>query len=279
MTDDQFRIIKEMNDNGGHFWICVSCKAGSKILKQQLVKMDTRLTAAEEKLVENDALVKANTDNIADLRKKVETVQETSQSAAASAEDAVLAELADRKYREANLVVHRLAEPDENLSVSDKKDKDAEALVSLMGKAGCSISKNDIKFCSRLGTKKDDTSRPLLVGMKDPELRHQILSAAPKLADTDMKNISVVPDLTARQRKEESNMRKEAEKRNEELTEEESLNYVWKTVGPRGEKRLVKVRIREGETQQQQRNKRRLSPTAQTRSTRPRTNQGSDLET
>ena len=89
---------------------------------------------------------------------------------------------------------------------------------------------------------------------------------------TDSKDISIVPDLTARQRKEEKDLRKEAERLNSELSREDSLNYSWKTVGPRGEKRLVKVKIREGEKTNKN-GKRPLSPQAQAEDRNVRTRQ------
>jgi len=51
------------------------------------------------------------------------------------------------------------------------------------------------------------------------------------------------PDLTQMQRKEEEEMRQEAERKNrEELTQDDiSKNLVWTVVGARGEKRIIKV--------------------------------------
>ena len=53
--------------------------------------------------------------------------------------------------------------------------------------------------------------------------------------------VTIVPDLTKTQRKGEMRLREEAERRNQDLTEEErERNLQWIVVGSRGEKRIIK---------------------------------------
>ena len=53
-----------------------------------------------------------------------------------------------------------------------------------------------------------------------------------------------MPDLTKRQRDEEAELKKEAERRNRSLTEMDlSKNLHWVVVGARGERRLTKEKV------------------------------------
>ncbi len=55
-------------------------------------------------------------------------------------------------------------------------------------------------------------------------------------------NVSVISDLTKRQREEEKKMRQEADRLNAERSKEDEKNWLWKVVGRRGERRLVKTK-------------------------------------
>jgi hypothetical protein len=72
--------------------------------------------------------------------------------------------------------------------------------------------------------------------------RSILLRYTKHLAETEYEDVSIMPDLTKRQRQEEANMNEEANRRNEEeLTEDDmAKNLIWKVIGQRGEKRLVK---------------------------------------
>lgn len=73
--------------------------------------------------------------------------------------------------------------------------------------------------------------------------KSMVLKNTKRLAGGDLDHITICPDLTKLQRKEEDDMAKEAERRNaEELTEEDaSKNLIWKVVGRKGQKRLIKT--------------------------------------
>jgi hypothetical protein len=62
------------------------------------------------------------------------------------------------------------------------------------------------------------------------------------LAETELANVSIVPDLTEKQRRMEREIMQEAERRNlEDLTDEErAKNVAWKVVGKKGQRRLIK---------------------------------------
>jgi len=71
--------------------------------------------------------------------------------------------------------------------------------------------------------------------------RAVLLRNAKKLEKTVFSDVNVAADLTKKQRKEEKEMKKEAERRNAQLSEQDqSKNLQWMVLGARGEKRLVK---------------------------------------
>ena len=111
--------------------------------------------------------------------------------------------------------------------------------------------KEAVKVARRLGAKKGDESRPLQLVFKNVGDREKFLSNAPKLNEAvePWKQVNVVVDLTARQRQEDSDVKKEADKRNNEMEENEAKNFLWKVVGSRGARRLMKVKKEEDKTE------------------------------
>ncbi len=82
--------------------------------------------------------------------------------------------------------------------------------------------------------------RPLIVGFHTELERSQVLRRSKKLADTAMDQVSINPDMTKQQRKEEQDLWQQAEDRNKMLSEEDKeKNLAWSVVGAREEKRLV----------------------------------------
>ena len=271
VTDEQYKVIYDMAQNGGgHYWVCASCKAGSKLLRQQIVQMDKRLATLQDTVTDNTKQIEVNKDDIGKLNNKIDAAQARNNESSAAVEDAVFSELSDREGRKSNIIVYKIQEQTDTEDPAEKKEKDSAAVTEVLKIIDSDMKVSDVKFCSRIGKNKDEP-RPLLVGLKKPEARKTILENAYKLAKSDKRYISIAPDLTARQRKEEANLKKEADQRNKELTEEErSLNYQWRLAGIRGERRLVKVKIKEG----QEARKRQRSPEMDRaeRNTRPRNN-------
>ena len=104
-----------------------------------------------------------------------------------------------------------------------------------------------VKVARRLGAKKGGESQPLLLVFKNKQDREKILTNAPKLdkAGEPWKQVNIVVDLTQRQRKEDDEVKKEVEKKNSEMEENEAKNFIWKVVGSRGARRMMKVRREE----------------------------------
>jgi hypothetical protein len=85
-----------------------------------------------------------------------------------------------------------------------------------------------------------------VIGFYTEMERAQLLRVAKKLDKTNYCDVNISADLTKRQREEEKDMKKEAERRNTQLTEtDKAKNLEWILVGARGEKRLIKTVPRE----------------------------------
>ena len=226
----------------------MACKATSFVFRKQIDKLTERMGNAEERITEtkND-LEKAKEDT--DLvKERVSNLEKKSDEDIASTKDAVFEEISDRENRKLNLVFHNI--PESTSTVAEERKKfDGKSIQSIFDTV--KVKKNvdgDTKFMTRLGSAKDrpETAapRPLLIGFYNETDKNDILKNAKRLKGSNYEEISIVPDLTKRQRDDEDKLRKEANRLNEDLPEEESLNWEWRLIGPRGSRKLQKVRIR-----------------------------------
>jgi hypothetical protein len=102
-------------------------------------------------------------------------------------------------------------------------------------------AENDVEFCRRAG-ERSDRPRPLIVGFYMEWSKEIVLKHAKRLINSNMSEVTIVPDLTEKQRKAEKELEGEAARKNrEELSEDDvSKNLIWKVVGKKGQKRLLK---------------------------------------
>ena len=163
--------------------------------------------------------------------------------------DAVYKEMRDRENRRENLVIHQIPEAPTSLKGGERREFDANRAMELFQFIGCAVRREDIKFIYRPGeTTEPNRPRPVILSLQDEAMKKRILSNTRKLANSKFDRVSIIPDLTPQQRKEEDDLRKEAERLNNELDSMESLNWEWVLVGPRGRRRLIKRRkLNQGE--------------------------------
>ena len=155
--------------------------------------------------------------------------------------EAVYKELRERDSRRENLVIHQIPEAGMSVKGKERREFDAKRAMDLFEFIGCSIRREDIKFIYRPGElKESDRPRPVILSLIDEGMKKRILANTRKLANSRFDRISIIPDLTPQQRKEEEDQRKEVSRLNLELDEEESLNWEWVLVGPRGRRRAIK---------------------------------------
>jgi hypothetical protein len=156
-------------------------------------------------------------------------------------------EMKEREARKKNIVFHSVGEcADEKASGKERQDWDRKSCFNIFSAMKIEMEGDAVRFCRRVGEKKGQP-RPLVCGLWEEKDRNKVLRNARNLESTSFRNVSVCPDLTRKQREEEADMRKEADRRNEEeLTEEDKTkNLKWAAVGDRGQKFLIKTVVRE----------------------------------
>ena len=149
-------------------------------------------------------------------------------------------ELQDREKRRNNFVIYNATE-----SNSQQKDErirhDAKLLVDICTESlKVNVSASDIESTTRIGKPREDAKpRPLIVAMKEYELKDEIFKNLPKLRNTIHNMISIAHDMTKMERAQNSKTLAEAKK----LTQEDKSGlWMYKVRGPPGGKKVVKVR-------------------------------------
>ena len=161
----------------------------------------------------------------------------------------MFSELNNRNQRRLNIIVHGLVEPDASVKdLNTRITKDKEKIQQLMSQIEVDLQVNDVvKFAKRLGAKSEqaDRARPLLLGLKSIDHKERMLDNASKLNDMPepWKSVSIVQDLTTMQRSEEKKMREEAQRLTDEQSDDDKKNWLFKVVGRRGERRILKVPV------------------------------------
>ena len=66
------------------------------------------------------------------------------------------------------------------------------------------------------------------------------------MAKTKFDKVSIAPDLTKGQHEDNKKLRTDADNKNKELDAEEALNWEFRTVGIRGQRRIIKQKKQQG---------------------------------
>jgi hypothetical protein len=236
---------------GNTCWACRPCLAYAAGITTKMKELEGRLEGVEKKVEDGNREVKG-------LAKKVERVEEAIKKkdgkvdrAVREAEYRMSEEMREREARRRNIILHCMGEDrNERSSGKERQEWDRKSCFNVFSGMGVTMEEDAVRFCRRVGEKKEEP-RPLVCGFWDEKDRNKVLRNAWKLEETDFENVSVCPDLTRKQREEEADMRKEADRRNaEELTDNDlAKNLRWAAVGDRGQRFLVKTTAREPRTE------------------------------
>ena len=250
MDDSTFDVlVRQVENNGGTYWNCKSCRTFAAKFDKRMKDIDRRLVEVEEK-------AKSNADDIVAIKTDIKTVQEEVKKQKCdevaiqeNAATSVFSELNNRTQRRLNIIVHGLKEPDASVKdLNTRITKDKEKIQELMAQIEVNLQTDEVlKFAKRLGAKSEqaDHARPLLIGFKSLDHKESMLDNARKLNDKPepWKSVSIVQDLTAMQRGEEKKMREEAQRLTDEQNDDDKKNWLFKVVGRRGERRILKVPV------------------------------------
>ena len=133
-------------------------------------------------------------------------------------------ELDDRMSRKRNIVFYQVTES-QSTDPETRKQSDTEKAINIIENGLC--SEGEIENCRRLGGKKDETTRPLLVRLKTQEQAERCLRSWRTMKENeDFKTIAMKRDMTFLERQE---MKKLVEERNRrrEQTKEEGGSEIW----------------------------------------------------
>lgn len=252
-------LVKELRSiheiSGRHFWACEGCTSAFSNLTK-------RMTVFEKDMAELKLTVNNNKESIKEVSEKVDKVTETVKEdmkkrkdqncdLIAEATKKMSAELRERESRKNNLVLYGLWEPPQEVKGRDRKEGDLESVGDLFEAMSARVDvKEDIKFSYRLGPLTDkvyDDPRPMCIGFHKTEVKDMLLMKAKNISKTQhFYNVSMAPDLTAQQRAEDKALVKEAEDKNKAMSEEDQENWIFRCIGPKGQRTIARLRVDQG---------------------------------
>lgn len=252
LDDDEYKLINKIfTKNGYHFWTCEGCSLGLKKIQKMVANNEREISSLREDVnklttdsTKQQTDLKATNDKLEVLTSDVDNLKKTAGKGDGNNEQ-VFSELDLREAKKTNLVIFNVPEPDTHLTVTEKKKKDESTVINIFKDVDQIVEmKSEIKFLARLGELKDaNKCRPITVGFRDAEMKDKILNSAWKLSKSKtFSKISLTPDLTKMQISKENDLFNQAKQKNDELSNEDAKNYVWKLVGPRGFRQLRKVK-------------------------------------
>ena len=233
----------------------------NETLKKNVEEVETKLTAkvTEEVKTVSDKLDKAQKDMVPkeEVSKMIEEALEKSKaemkalpkspSSSSAPKSQVspgtllrsaVAEMKEREKRENRIVIYKLEEPATNLR-AERIENDKGKLMEIAANtlAIKNLKNSEIIRADRLGEKKDNSPRPLLIEFNTAERAHLIISKASRLRDSDYKHISLTYDMTPKEREQQKKLVGEAKKKQQS----EGGRWIYKVRGPPWAMRIIKI--------------------------------------
>jgi hypothetical protein len=196
----------------------------------------------ENSVVRNEAVVQDATKRVDNVEIRQTRLEQELERERERARKKRADEMRERDIRRKNVVMHRVGEADETVrAIEDRRAWDLKSCDNIFKALKLPLtSEKSVRFCTRVG-EKGDGPRPLAVSFRREEQKEDLLENARKLRNTQFAEVTIIPDLTQEQRKDEAGMQKEAEERNKNLSAEDRAKYLeWIVVGARGERRMIK---------------------------------------
>ena len=249
ISDALFKeLVYQAEHNGGATWSCKACRSASTRFNKQITEIYKKVETLEAAKEEHDKEIQTLKHSVETIDTKMVRAAEKSREDCDAAQNSVFRELRDREERKRNVIIHNLEEPGpEVVLAKDRKNQDNTSLQKVLDTMEIQIdAAEEVKFIRRIGDK--DGDRPLLVGFRDKKTQETVLQYSYKLQDSDFSEVNIIPDLTKRQRQEDEDVRLFCEEKNSARTGSD-LNFYWKAVGPKGQKRALRVKA-EGQTNQ-----------------------------
>ena len=213
VTTEEFKMcLKWKEMKGTDIWTCSPCESANENLDKRVKEVNAKVEEVKKDLKEmghkqeqselreqvRDTKVETQAAELAALKERI-TILEGNSGVK------VLREVEERKSREANLVFYRIPEG-AGVKAETRKEEDEKRVILVLQEIGI-ISGFELKFSRRVGEKLErKEARPLLVGFDSQQTTEAILDRSFRLsrcAHEGLREVTIVRDLTLRQRKDE----------------------------------------------------------------------------
>lgn len=237
-------LDQQFKETGSAFWVCRPCQSYAQRIQHNFSENNKRHEATEKKVDENAKEIEKNKKEIEDMKKEMRKMMERITLDREERDERVFEEMQERDVRRANLVIHGVREiPEQVRGSKERAERDKDNCEEIFRTMRANVTKDDLRFCRRMGEKNDDPDkpRPIVIGLESEEVKRHLLAKAKNLQNSRFEKVSIVPDLTRIQRSKENDLVEEAKDRNKKLSRQDVENNLkWIVVGRKGERRLIK---------------------------------------
>lgn len=241
----------QQTESGSHSWSCKGCNIAYAALNTRIRQIENRTKILEQQVTVNTASCQQVDSRVDKVEATVKNLEEKAKSDKKEVMEGTIKEWSkeqrEREARRDNVVVYGLEEPPRSITVgSERQELDKIETARLFAAMDMDLGDDDVKFMARIGKliESNKEPRPLKISFRDKARKEMLFASARRLPRTNYQHVSIAPDLTDRQREEEKEMIKEVERLNENMTEDEALNYEYRCVGRKGERTIQKTRVR-----------------------------------
>ena len=240
----------QLEQTGSHSWSCAGCNHAYTALNKRVRQFEIKQKELEDALLANQRQTSSNTERLDAVEKDINEVKQASRK---DREDVVKKattkwsrEMMERDSRKGNIVVYGLNEPPVSIKAGhERQARDKTITADLFDALRVEVQEEDVKYAVRVGKLTEAAAtkpRPLKIGFRNQDVREQIFKNAKNLPSTPFHSVSIVPDLTDQQREDDKEIFEEAKKMNDEMSEEDAENFIYRCIGRRGERTIVKMR-------------------------------------
>ena len=247
----------QQEDAGTHSWSCKGCNIAYVALNTRIRQVEKKQQELEESVRKLETGSAATEDRVStledNLRHLSERTKHDKDSIIAAAARHMSMEQREREARKGNVVVYGLPEPPYEIKDGNRRqDMDKNVVGDMFEAIGADIRNDDVKFSARIGKMTEaiaNKPRPLKLSFRNQNAKEHLFDKARNLPKTAFNEISISPDLTDQQRKEDKELMDETNRLNET---NDDLNFAYRCVGRKGERVIIKTKQPSNNHQQRQ---------------------------
>jgi hypothetical protein len=215
ISKEVFNILANPSKYGmGVSWNCDSCQASAKRLEERMNALEGRFVEVENRVIRNEGIVQEATKRVESVEVRQTKLENMMEQERERMRRERAEEMREREIRKRNVVMHRVGEAGEGVrTIEKRKAWDLKSCENIFRALNMDFNyDNAVKFCRRVG-EKGAGPQPLIVGLKREWQKEDLLDKAKDLRSTAFAEVAIIPDLTQEQRREESEMTCEVERR------------------------------------------------------------------